>query len=84
MNEVKELFDNLKSIEDVRKLFPITQSCVYLDSAHYSQFSLETNRRLTEFINGFTYTNLPLGIFNENKSETLKEKIAKLIGADKR
>ena len=83
MSEIKELFDNLKSIKDVRKLFPITQSCVYLDSAHYSQFSLETNRRLTEFINEFTHKNLPLGIFNEKKSETLKEKIAKLIGADK-
>ena len=83
MNEIKELFDNLNSIADVRKLFPIIESCVYLDSAHYSQFSLETNRRLTEFINEFTYTNLPLGIFNENKSDTLKEKIAKLIGAEK-
>ncbi len=83
MNEVKKLFDNLNSIKDARKLFPVTQSCVYLDSAHYSQFSLETNRRLTEFIKEFTHKNLPLTIFNEKKSDTLKEKIAKLIGADK-
>ncbi len=81
MNEIKEMFDNISLIEDVRKLFPITKSCVYLDSAHYSQYSLETNRRLFEFINKFTHTNIDLGIFNEKKSKTLKEKIAKLIGA---
>ena len=84
MNEIKEMFENINSIEDVRKLFPITESCVYLDSAHYSQYSLETNRRLFEFINKFTHTNIDLGIFNEKKSKTLKEKIAKLIGADEK
>ena len=76
------MFENISSFEDVRKLFPITKSCVYLDSAHYSQYSLETNRRLFEFINEFTHTNLNLEIFNNEKSKTLKEKIAKLIGAD--
>jgi len=63
-------------------LYPITESCVYLDSAHYSQYSLETNRRLFEFINEFTHTNIDLSIFNEKKSKILKEKIAKLIEAD--
>lgn len=82
MNEIKELFDSISSFEDVRKLFPITKTCVYLDSAHYSQYSLETNRRLFKFINEFTHANLDLGIFNDKKSKTLKEKIAKLIGAD--
>jgi len=82
MNEIKELFDSINSFEEVRKLFPITKSCVYLDSAHYSQYSLETNRRLFKFINEFTHTNINLGLFNDKKSKTLKEKIAKLIGAD--
>jgi selenocysteine lyase/cysteine desulfurase len=82
MNEIKELFDSISSFEDVRKLFPITKTCVYLDSAHYSQYSLETNRRLFKFINEFTHTNLNLGIFNNEKSKALKEKIAKFIGAD--
>lgn len=82
MNKIKEIFENISSFKDVRKLFPITKTCVYLDSAHYSQYSLETNRRLFEFINEFTHTNLNLGIFNNEKSKALKEKIAKLIGAD--
>ncbi|MDQ3019206.1 MAG: aminotransferase class V-fold PLP-dependent enzyme [Bacteroidota bacterium] len=75
-------FDDIKTFEDARKLFPVTDSCVYLDSAHYSQFSLETRRRLLEFIDSFTFTNRNLTLFNFRISETLKEKCAELIGAN--
>ena len=73
----------ISSIKDARKLFPITESCVYLDSAHYSQYSLETRRRLNEFIDSFTFTNINLSKFNYQMSDTLRKKCAELIGAKK-
>lgn len=75
--------DRVRSFEDARKLFPVVETCTYLDSAHYSQYSLETRRRLIEFIDEFTYTNKNLSLFNFKVSESLKEKCAELIGADK-
>jgi len=75
--------ERVKNFDDARKLFPVTQSCIYLDSAHYSQYSLETNRRLVNFINEFTFTNKNLGLFVNQKSIDLKEKIAKIINAKK-
>lgn len=77
------LLDGIKTFDDVRKLFPVTESCIYLDSAHYSQYSLETKRRLTEFIDEFTFTNKNLSLFNFRISDSLKEKCATLIGANK-
>lgn len=71
------------SFEDARKLFPVTKSCVYLDSAHYAQFSLETKRRLIDFIESFTCTNKNLSLFNYKKSDDLRKKCAALIGATK-
>ncbi len=81
--ESLSLIENINTFEEVRKLFPITDSCVYLDSAHYSQFSLETRNRLTDFINTYTYSNLNLSLFNYRISDTLKVKCAELIGSDK-
>ena len=83
MHDIKTEFYKISKIEDARRLFPITNNCVYLDSAHYSQYSLETNRRLIDFINEFTFTNKNLSIFNIDIIISLKEKIAKLIGAEK-
>jgi len=83
MNKNENLIDGIKSFEDARKLFPVTDTCVYLDSAHYSQYSLETNRRLTDFINEFTFRNKNLSLFINGKIIELKEKIAKLINSKK-
>lgn len=77
------LIDGVNSFSDARKLFPVTGSCVYLDSAHYSQFSLETRRRLTEFIDSYTFTNKNLSLINFRLSDSLKEICAKLINASK-
>lgn len=77
------LLQNINSFSDARKIFPMTETCVYLDSAHYSPYSLETRRRLTEFIDTFTFTNKNLSLFNFKISASLKEMCAKLIGADK-
>jgi selenocysteine lyase/cysteine desulfurase len=73
--------DEVKTFDDARKLFPITEACIYLDSAHYSQFSLETRRRLIDFIDEYTFSNKNLSLFNCKISETLKKKCASLIGA---
>lgn len=73
----------IHSFEEARKIFPVTDSCVYLDSAHYSQFSLETRRRLIEFIDEYTYTNKNLSLVNMRLSDSLKLISAELIGADK-
>ena len=81
---MKNLIDKIESIENARELFPVTRSCVYLDSAHYSQYSLETNRRLTEFINEFTFTNKNLSLFNFKIAESLKRKLAELINSDEK
>ncbi|MFA5404592.1 MAG: aminotransferase class V-fold PLP-dependent enzyme [Ignavibacteria bacterium] len=83
MNKNENLIDAVYSFEDARKLFPVTKSCIYLDSAHYSQYSLETNRRLVNFINEFTYTNKNLSLYINNKIVELKEKIAILINTKK-
>jgi cysteine desulfurase / selenocysteine lyase len=83
MNKEENLINAVNSFEDARKLFPVTETCVYLDSAHYSQYSLETNRRLVNFINEFTYTNKNLSLFINKKIVDLKEKIAKLINTEK-
>ncbi len=78
----ENLIETVNSFEDARKLFPIVESCTYLDSAHYSQYSLETRRRLISFIDEFTFTNKNLSLFNYRIAETLKTKCAELIGAD--
>ncbi len=59
----ESLIDSVNSFEDARKLFPVTDSCTYLDSAHYSQYSLETRRRLKNFIDEFTFSNRNLSLF---------------------
>ncbi|HRE41069.1 MAG TPA: aminotransferase class V-fold PLP-dependent enzyme [Ignavibacteria bacterium] len=82
-NEVKEYFNSLTEIKDVRKLFPVAESCVYLDNAHYSPYSLETNRRLKEYIDKFTFENYNLSLFNFKMSDNLKLLCAKLINVDK-
>lgn len=81
ITEKISLIGDVNTFEDARNLFPITQSCTYLDSAHYSQYSLETRNRLTDFIDTFTYSNKNLSLFNSKISETLKEKCAQLIGS---
>lgn len=78
----ESLIDSVNSFEDARKLFPVTDSCTYLDSAHYSQYSLETRRRLKNFIDEFTFSSKNLSLFNYRIAETVKEKCAELIGAD--
>lgn len=83
MVQNENLIDSVGTMEDARKLFPVTESCIYIDSAHYSQYSLETNRRLVNFINEFTYTNKNLSLFVNQKIIDLKEKIAKLINTKK-
>lgn len=75
------LLDKIQTVSDARSLFPVTESCVYLDSAHYSQFSLETRRRLLAFIDEYTYSNKNLSLFNHRMSGLLREKCAELIGA---
>ena len=75
--------EEINSVKDARKLFPVTESCVYLDSAHYSQFSLETRRRLIDFIDEYTFTNKNLSLFNIKQADNLKSKCAELINADK-
>ena len=73
---------DVNSISEARNLFPVTETCTYLDSAHYSPFSLETRDRLFEFINAYTFTNKNLSLFNNRITETLKEKCAELLGAE--
>jgi len=75
--------ESISDIKDVRKLFPIVNSCVYLNSAHYSQYSLETNKRLMTFIDEFTYSNKNLNLFANSLKIRLKEKIARLIMCEK-
>jgi len=71
------------SFDDVRKLFPVSETCVYLDSAHYSQYSVLTKEKLEDFINRFTYSNFNLSIFNNEISGRIRAKSAKLINADR-
>ncbi len=72
---------NVATVSDARNIFPVTESCVYLDSAHYSQFSLETRRRLIEFIDEYTYSNKNLSVVNLNLTDILRKKCGDLIGA---
>lgn len=81
--KIKELFENIRSISQARELYPVTKSCIYIDSAHYSQFSLETYRRLNLFIHEFTFSNKNLSLFNFRLSDQLRATAAKLINADK-
>lgn len=83
ISEKVSLIENVNSFSDARRLFPVTESCVYLDSAHYSQFSLETRRRLIEFIDSYTFTNKNLSLVNMRTTDSLKDICAKLINADK-
>ena len=73
---------NINSFEEARKMFPMADSCVYLDSAHYSPYSTETRDRLINFIEKFTSKNYNLSIFNNEIPERLKEKIARLINSE--
>lgn len=82
--DVEEYFQNLKSFDEVRNLFPITNKFIFLDSAYYSHYSLETNRRLKNFINDFTNNYLNLSIYIRNLSSRLKEKIGNLIATNKK
>lgn len=72
-------YKNIENIKDVRNIFPVTKNCVYLDSAHYSQFSIVTVNRMNKFINDFTYTNVDLGKLRYDIENRLKSKIANLI-----
>lgn len=72
---------NINSFEEARKLFPVTDTCVYLDNAHYTPYSTETKNRLIKFIERFTSTNYNLSIFNNEIPVILKSKIGKLINA---
>jgi cysteine desulfurase / selenocysteine lyase len=79
----KSIFDNLSCVSDARKLFPAADTCVYLDSAHYAPYSLETNRRLKEYIDNFTYANDNLSVFNNEKLKSVRELASRLINSDK-
>jgi cysteine desulfurase / selenocysteine lyase len=80
--EIKHIFDNIKDVSDVRKLYPVTESCVYLDAAHYGTYSLETARRLKEYIDRYTHTNDNLTKFNLTTGTRLVSKCARLINAN--
>jgi cysteine desulfurase/selenocysteine lyase len=82
IDEVKELFDNLQEVKDARLLYPMAQDVIYLDSAHYSPYSLETARRLKEYIDNYTHTNDNLTVFNLKTGTRLVAKCARLINAD--
>ena len=81
--EKVSFLNEIETVKDARKLFPVTESCIYLDSAHYSQFSLETRERLIDFIDEYTFTNKNLSLLNIDLEERMKEKSAKLINARK-
>lgn len=81
--EKVSFLDEIETVKDARKLFPVTESCIYLDSAHYSQFSLETRERLIEFIDEYTFTNRNLSLLNIDLEDRLRAKSAKLINAKK-
>ena len=81
--ESVSLLEDIQTIEDARKLFPVMKSCTYLDSAHYSQYSLETRRRLIDFIDEFTFTNKNLSLVNMRLADQLKTLSAQIINAGK-
>lgn len=80
--EIKQIFENIKDVKDVRKLYPVADSCVYLDAAHYGAYSLETARRLKEYIDRYTHTNDNLTKFNLFTGTRLVSKCARLINAN--
>lgn len=82
--EKVSFLNEVETVKDSRKLFPVTESCVYLDSAHYSQFSLETRERLIDFIDEFTFTNRNLSLFNLEMENRLRKICAKLINASEK
>lgn len=73
--------DEITKVEESRILFPFTKTCTYLDSAHYCPYNIETQERLTSFINAFTTQNIHLGKFTTEIKTRLKLKIAKFINA---
>ena len=79
---IEEYFNKIRTPKQARKLFPVTKDIIYLDSAHYSHFSLEARRRLIEAIDGFTYSNDNLSMVNFQTAERVREKCAKLIHAN--
>ena len=81
MTDIQKEFEHIKTCEDARKLFPVTEHCTYLDNAHYSHYSLETRRRLIEAVDGFTFTNENLSLINYQTAERLRKKCAELIHA---
>lgn len=81
MTEIEIEFAKVKTCEDARKLFPVTENFTYLDNAHYSQYSLETRRRLIEAVDGFTFHNKNLSLVNYQTAERLRKKCAELIHA---
>lgn len=82
-SENNSLIENINTFAEARNLFPVTETCVYLDSAHYSQFSLETRRRLIDFIDTYTFSNKNLSLLNMKLSDSLREICAKLVNSDK-
>ncbi|MBS1515787.1 MAG: aminotransferase class V-fold PLP-dependent enzyme [Bacteroidetes bacterium] len=82
MTEIEIEFAKVKTCEDARKLFPVTENFTYLDNAHYSQYSLETRRRLIEAVDGFTFHNKNLSLVNYQTAERLRKKCAELIHSE--
>lgn len=82
-NELSYL-DDVTTVEEARNLFPFVKTCTYLDSAHYCLYSIETQRRLTDFIHTFTARNVHLGKFTAEISKRLKVKIAKFINVSEK
>lgn len=82
MTDIQAEFEKVKTCEDARKLFPVKDHCVYLDNAHYSHYSLESNRRLHKAIDGFTFTNENLSMVNWQTADRLRRKCAELIHAN--
>jgi len=79
---IKKRLRELEDISEARKFFPMAESCVYLDSAHYAPYSLETERRLREYIERFTHTNDNLSVFNNSIMKRIRALAAKVINAD--
>ncbi len=78
---IQDYFNKVRTPKQARNLFPVTKDIIYLDSAHYSHYSLEARRRLVEAVDGFTYTNDNLSMINYQTAERVREKCAKLIHA---
>lgn len=81
MTDIQNEFEHIKTCDEARKLFPVTEHCTYLDNAHYSHYSLETRRRLVDAVDGFTFTNQNLSLINYQTAERLRKKCAELVHA---